>query len=250
MTKTMEAANIMRTRVAGIHPKASLGQAIELMANLDVTALPVVDVAGRLVGMLTAGDILRRTQIDAIRDDVAEPWGGSDGFEHVRVRRNAYDPTVSEVMTPEVCAVQRDVPAHEVVGLMKDRHIKRLPVLDGDKLVGMIVQSDIAQVFAEDFASTFTAATQQDRKIRDDILSVLRSLKWAPSPLIDIAVEHGSVELNGTLLKAEDRLALRNAIENIAGVIKYRDHLVLADSAEDLFPPSAQDMFRRQKIYC
>ena len=250
MTKMMQASNMMRTRVAGIHPKASVGQAIELMGNLDVTSLPVVDVAGGLVGMLTASDILRRTQIDAARDDTADPWGESDGFEHVGVRRNAYNPTVAEVMTPEVCAVQLDMPAEDVVCLVKDRHIKHLPVLDGDKLVGMIYHNDIAKLFAEEFGEGSAATTQEDRRIRDEILSVLHGLKWTPAPLIEIAVEDGSVELNGTLLKPEERLPLRTAIEQIPGVTKYRDQLVLAESAEDMFPPAAQRMLRRQKLYC
>lgn len=250
MTKTMQASNMMRTRVAGIHPKASLGQAIELMGNLDMAALPVVDVAGGLVGMLTASDILRRTQIDIARDDTADAWGRSDGFEHVRVRRNAYNPTVAEVMTPEVCSVQLDTPADDVVGLVKDRGIKRLPVLDGEKLVGMILHKDIAELFAEEFADDSSTATEGDRGIRDDILSILHGLKWTPSPLIEIAVEHGRVELNGTLLKSEERLPLRTAIENIPGVTKYRDQLVLAESTEDMFPPAAQRLLRRQKLYC
>lgn len=250
MTKTMQAANIMRTRVAGIHPKASLGQAIELMGNLDVAALPVLDVAGSLVGMLTATDILRRTQIDATRDDAAHSWGDSDGFEHVRARGNAYNPTVAEVMTPEVCAVQLDMSAEEVVCLVNDRRIKRLPVLDGEKLVGMIHHNDIAELFAEEFGNGSSVATQEDRRIREEILSILQDLKWTPSPLIEIAVENGGVELNGTLLKAEERLPLRTAIEKIPGVTKYRDQLVLVESAEDMFPPAAQRMLRRQKLYC
>ncbi len=256
--KMTQACNVMTTRVAGIHPKATLGQAVALMADLGLITLPVVDVSGTLVGMLTGGDILRRTRRGAAHDgqDGTEhdsmgdslAWG--DGFDRAEAHRNAHDRTVEEVMTSEVCAVQEHTPVTEVTRLMKDRKITRLPVLHGDKLVGIVHRTDLTHALGEDFDAELSAATPQDSAIKDAVLAVLHRLKWAPCPLIDVTVEEGKVELHGTLLKEGERGAIRSAVENIPGVTSFADHLVLAEPYAGMFARLPDEMVRRPKLYC
>ncbi len=123
-------------------------------------------------------------------------------------------------------------------------------MLRGDKLVGIIHRADLMRVLGEDFDSDMRAATPQDSAIKDAVLGMLHSLKWTPSPLIDVAVDAGEVELHGTLLKEKERAALRSAIETIPGVKSYTDHLALAEAPRDMFPRFADDRVLRPKLYC
>jgi CBS domain-containing protein len=244
--KLTRACDVMTVRVAGIHPKATLGQAIGLMAAFELSGLPVIDISGVMVGMLTGGDLMRRArgrEHDALLHDGGFTFGGN-----VDICMKTRDQTVEEVMTPALCAVQEDTAIAEVARLMKDRGIKRLPVLHGDKLVGIIHRSDLTRVLGADFDTERHDATPRDSAIKDTVLALLHCLQWTPCPLIDVVVASGHVELHGTLLKDQERNVLRAAIETIPGVVRYTDHLVLAEAQGDIFPPFAEDAARRQKL--
>ncbi|MHB8885030.1 MAG: CBS domain-containing protein [Methylovirgula sp.] len=243
----MRACDVMTTKVAGIHPKATLSQAIDLMATLGISCLPVIDISGTLVGMLTAGDIMRRTSARAQRallHDAGVLNDDTDPDMDARVQ------IVEEVMTPELCAVQETVSAAEAARLAKARRIKRLPVLHGDKLIGLIDCADLARIVGADLDAEPNIATSQDSAIKAAIHATLHRLKWTPGPLIDVAVEAGQVELHGVLLREHERKTLRSAVETIPGVSRCTDHLVVAESMNDMFPQLPDDMVRRQKLFC
>jgi CBS domain-containing protein len=231
------ARDIMTKRVAGIHPKSPVDLAVDLMTCLDVSSLPVIDVSGVVVGMLTARDIERR--VGAYQDPSAE--------ELILLEKPKIDgPRVEDIMTPWLCTVQENVEVAEVATLMRERGIKRLPVLKGEKLVGMINRRDLAAALGTDFEAD---AEGPETAIKDAVHATLEELKWVPSPLIDVTVQGGNVTLRGTLLLEDERESLRAAIETIPGVARYTDNLALADAADDIFQPDAGEVMRRQKLY-
>lgn len=232
---TKRACDVMAVRLAGVHPRASLDQAIALMADFGLTTLPVIDISGRLVGILTANDILRRTPLGTMR---------------AGIRDNAI---VEEVMTSEVCTVKEDSPVIEVSRLMKDRDINCVPVLHGDKLAGLIGRRELARAIGEEFGAERAAkssAKSRDAALKETIIAALRRLAWVPCPLIDIIVQAGKVELHGTLLPQAEREAVHATIKTIPGVKGFSDYLVLADSVGALFGQSPEDSARRPKLYC
>lgn len=240
-----QASHVMRWRVAGIHPKALLAQAVELMSFLEISALPVMDVSGALVGIVTDGDIVRR----AMPGDLDLPNYTVAG-NHGRRRIKTQGRIVEDVMTPVLCAVQAEASLAEVTALMKSRGIRCLPVLSDDKLVGMIHASDLAEMLGPAFAMDAETGDVRDLAIKNDIRGLMRRLEWTATPLIDVTVNSGHVELGGTLLRAEDRQPLRKAIESLSGVTSYQDQLVLADRPHDLFAECAEDDAGRPKHYC
>jgi CBS domain-containing protein len=265
----MRACDVMTTRVAGIHPKATLAQAIALMADFNLTTLPVVDISGTLVGMLTGSDILRRTWLGAT-DDLTESRTApglrcgtetafADSMEDgcvegthlnaIDLHWKAYDQAVEDVMTPEICFVRENTPLSEVAQLVRSRQVKRLPVLNGDKIVGIIGCDEVAKTLGKSFDCEPEAEMPADAAIRKAVLNLLHQLSWTPSPLIDILVDGGRIELHGTLLRHEERAPLRLAIETIPGVVRYTDYLVLAEAPRDILPP-ASAAARRLKLYC
>ncbi|MGO9132467.1 MAG: CBS domain-containing protein [Methylovirgula sp.] len=239
----IRARDVMINRVAGIHPKASVQQAVEFMADLNVSGLPVIDVSGAIVGMLTAGDVIRRAEGYEFG---ALPLVNTGGR---KLAAKARHQAVGEVMTPELCAVQDNAPLGEVTKLMKERGIKRLPVVRGDKLVGLINRDALMSAREEDFAADSHRMTSEESAIKQAVQAALHRLKWAPTPLIDVMVQGGVVSLRGTLLQEDEREPLRSAIETIPGVDRYTDHLALADTAGDIFLPEIGEMGRRQKLY-
>lgn len=247
----IQARDIMTKGVAGIHPKATVGQAMDLMARLDFSSLPVIDVSGIIVGILTARDVVRRVAGYEPR----QPRTGDsillDGF--CKGGTKADRQLVEDVMTPELCTVQETASVTEVARLIRERGIKRLPVLRGDKIVGMIHRRALAAALGTDFATEadnpFGPETPRDCVIKDAVHAALKELKWTPAPLIEVTVEGGDVTLRGTLLQEDERAPLRAAIETIPGVARYMDNLALADAAEDIFPSKTEEMMRRQKLF-
>jgi CBS domain-containing protein len=239
----------MRWRVAGIHPRALLAQAVELMAFLEISALPVMDVSGVLVGIVTDGDVVRR----AVSDDLDLPnYSVAGGAGRRRIKTQGR--FVEDVMTPALCAVQAEASLAEVTALMKSRGIKCLPVLSDGKLVGIIHASDLAEMLGAAFEMESEGGDAReeacDLAIKNEIGGLLRRLEWTAAPLIDVNVKSGNVELAGTLLRAEDRPLLRKAIERLPGVASYKDQLVLTESSRDLFAEYPEDEAGRQKLYC
>ncbi len=240
-----QASHVMRWRVAGIHPRAPLVQAVELMTFLEISALPVMDVSGVLVGIVTDGDVARRTMpgdLDLPNYSIA----GAAGRRRIKTQGRI----VEDVMTPVLCVVQAETSLADVTALMKSRAIKCLPVLSDDKLVGIIHASDLAEMLGPAFEMKAEHSEACDLAIENDIRGVLRRLEWLATPLIDVTVKSGHVELAGTLLRAEDRPVLRKAIERLPGVASYKDHLVLTESPRDLFAEYPEDDAGRQKLYC
>ena len=146
---------------------------------------------------------------------------------------------VAEVMTPDPHTVAEDTPLEEIVQLMEKKHIKRVPVMRGKKLVGIISRANLLHALAS-MAPTATAQAPNDHAIRERLLAELEGEKWAPVGALDIIVRDGVVELWGSITDERERKALIVAAENIPGVKAVRDHLVWVDTMTDMVfnPPN------------
>src|SRR5262249_27449687 len=131
---------------------------------------------------------------------------------------------VEDVMTHEVVGVTGDTPLDEVVHLMERHRIKRVPVLDGDRPVGMLSRADLVRALARALDEE-QAAIDSDDEIREHILAELGKAAWVPRDGIEITVKDGIVDLNGVILDEKEREALRVVAENAPGVKAVKDHL-------------------------
>jgi CBS domain-containing protein len=121
--------------------------------------------------------------------------------------------------------VTLDTPLKEVVELMERHRIKRVPVLDGEVLVGILSRADLLRALLGALPEEESPATN-DGEIRERILGELAKAAWMPRDGIAITVENGVVDLNGVILDEKERAALRVAAENVPGVKAVEDHLV------------------------
>ena len=221
----MNAADVMTGELLSVRPDSSVFEAIRVMLDHRISGLPVIDDAGRLIGILTEGDLLRRSETGTERHrprwlEILMGPGRMAG-EYVRTHGRK----VGEIMTREVVSVTPESGLNEIVELMERRRIKRVPVLDGDKLVGIVTRADLLRALARTREEQPASPTSDD-EIRERILAELARAAWVPRDGIAITVENGVVDLSGVILEENERAALRVAAENVPGVKAVEDHLV------------------------
>jgi predicted transcriptional regulator len=129
---------------------------------------------------------------------------------------------VEEVMTREPITIGEDVPLDEVVRIMERRRIKRLPVMRGERVVGIVSRANLLRALA---SVQLPAGEASDAVIRQRVIDELNRQPWAPVALIDIVVKNGVVELWGTITESQQGEALKVCAENIPGVKSVVSHL-------------------------
>jgi CBS domain-containing protein len=221
----MNASDVMTREILSVGPDTTVAEAIRTMLDNRISGLPVIDEAGRLVGILTEGDLLRRgeTGTQRHRPRWLEILMGPGRLAEEYVRTHGRK--IGEVMTRDPVSVTPDTPLKEIVQLMERRHIKRVPVLDGDVPVGILSRADLLRGLAGALEERPAEATS-DMEIRERILAELAKAAWVPRDGLAITVENGIVDLNGVILDEKERVALRVAAENVPGVRAVEDHLV------------------------
>ena len=234
----MKASDVMTSPVKTVGPRDTIRTAIETMLAMHVSGLPVVNAEGRLVGMLSEGDLMRRAELGTEKQ--RPRWmeflvgPGRSASDYVQTHGRY----IEEVMTADPIVVEADTPLEEVVGVMEHRRIKRVPVVRDGRLIGIVTRSDLlASLLAAEKATVAPAG--DDAAIRTAILAELQRRAWVPSAAIRIEVVDGTVTLAGTILDEREREALRVAAENVTGVKAVIDQLVWVDpnSGAYLGPP-------------
>ena len=236
----MKVKDIMTSPVISIEPEATILQAIRLMLQRHISGLPVVDGSGRLVGVVTEGDFLRRAETGTQRqrprwlEFLMGPGRLAEDYTHTHGRK------VAEVMTPEPVTIGEDTPLEKAVQLMERRRFKRLPVVSNGQMVGIISRANLMHALAS-LAPELKPHTVDDATIRAQLMAELQRQTWAPTALLDVVVRNGAVELWGSITDDRERQALRVAAENIAGVKSVSDHLVWVDPTSGMMFSSSDD---------
>jgi CBS domain-containing protein len=220
----MKASDVMTRNVLTVGRETSVAQAIRMMLDNHVSGLPVLG-DGKVVGILTEGDLLRRSETGTEKHrprwlEILMGPGRMAG-EYVRTHGRK----VAEIMTTDVISVAGDTPLDEVVGLMERRRIKRVPVIEGDLLVGVVSRLDLLRALLRAIEAQHSEARGDD-EIREQILAELAKAAWVPRDGLSISVKDGVVDLNGVILEEKERQALRVVAENTPGVRAVEDHLV------------------------
>ena len=224
----MKAADIMTREIMTVGPETALADAVRLMLEHRVSGLPVVDGAGRLVGLLTEGDLLHRaeTGTDAVRlgwlQALLARGRMAEQYVHTHGRR------VRDVMTRDVLTVGEASPLDDVIRIMESRHVRRVPVVEDDRLVGMVSRSDLVRALGA-LLGRPAGPHKDDGAIREAILAEMARHRWAPGQNVDVVVRKGVVELTGVIFDERMRGAMRVIAESVPGVRAVRDDLDLVD---------------------
>ncbi|HEX8011056.1 MAG TPA: CBS domain-containing protein [Casimicrobiaceae bacterium] len=221
----MKAKDVMTHCLVSVAPEAPIQDAISRMISHQVSGMPVIDAHGQLVGMVTEGDFLRRveTRTEAPRRRWLELLlgPGADAAEYAR----SHGHTVRDVMSPNVVTVGKQAPLAEVVGLMEEHAIKRIPVLEDGQVVGIVTRADLMSALGEHLVKPKKVSTASDDSIRSTILAEMKKQPWCPVQSLSVRVRKGFVELSGTIFDERQRRALHVLVENVPGVKGIHDHL-------------------------
>ena len=222
----MTAAEMMTSPVVTIGPEATVRDAAWMMLTNRISAVPVLDRQNRLVGILSEGDLLRRTETGTER---RRSWWGTFGVGSEELAAEfvkSHGRKVSDVMSRDVITAGEDTPAAEVARLMETHGIKRVPIVADGKLVGIVSRADflIALTGVQQGAP---AADGDDAALRAAIISRLGRKPWVQPSIINVAVQGGEVELTGFSDSDTQRRAIRIVVETTPGVRSVKDNLTV-----------------------
>jgi CBS-domain-containing membrane protein len=224
----MQAEAIMSKPVVGIDPSESIAEAAGLMLSQKVSGLPVIRNDGRLVGIVSEGDFLRRGELGTERkrsrwlEFLVNPGRAADEYVRANGRR------VGEVMSQDVVTASPAASLTEVVELMTRHQVKCIPVVDDGKVVGIVTRADLLRALLS-VLSDRAVTVNDDAQIRHNIVTELAKQKWAGNDLINVVVNKGVVILSGAIFDERERQAAIVAAENVAGVKAVTDDLFCAD---------------------
>jgi CBS domain-containing protein len=229
----MRAYQIMSRSVVTVSPETPIVEAAKLMLDRHIGGLPVVDATGRLIGIVSDGDFIRRAEIGTARKRgrwlglLMRRGRGPSDFLHDHGR------TVGDIMTTDPVTVTADAPLAEVVQTMENRSVKRLPVTSGDRVVGMITYADFVHTVA-DLASGVPNPTADDDTLRDNILA---ALDQAPCRRcrFNVTVRDGVAHLSGAVRTEKLRQEAVAATRTVAGVKAVCDHIRVYPPPEEEF---------------
>jgi CBS domain-containing protein len=220
----MKAADVMTRQVISVMPDDSIFQAARLMLQHRISGLPVVDQQGQVVGVVTEGDFLRRSEIGTERQrpswlEVLMSTGRlADEYVHTHGRK------VDEVMSRGPTTVSEETSLEDVVRTMERQRVKRVPVVRAGKLVGIITRANMLHALAS-AAKLLAPVAPDDADIRNRILSEFDKQPWHTAG-VSIVVHDGNVDLSGTIFDDRQRGALKVLAENVPGVKAVHDHIV------------------------
>jgi CBS domain-containing protein len=218
----MHAADVMTPDVISASPDTPLAELVRLMLDNDISGVPIVE-DGRVVGIITEGDLLRRAELGA--EPRASRWlellTSSDRLAADYAK--SHGRRASEIMTRDVVTVDAATPITDVAHVLEARHIKRVPVTRDGRLVGILGRRNLLQALATRLGAQ--PAHADDRTIRDAFYAELQRQKWATPSAINALVTDQVVHLWGTAPDDTLRQAIVVVAENIPGVRAVEDHM-------------------------
>lgn len=220
----MRVRDVMVAPVITVTPSTSVQEAAKLLLERKISAAPVLDEKGTLVGIVSEGDLLHRVEAGTERHRAwwLQAFVEDDSLAAEYVK--SHGRKVSDVMTRSVMTATPETPLHEVATLMEKNAIKRLPILENGHLVGIVSRANLLQAVAS--ARQLLEITPSDKAIRDRILASLKAEAWAHTGLLNVTVSDGIVDLWGVAESKAERKALKVAAESTPGVRAVNDNLV------------------------
>jgi CBS domain-containing protein len=230
----MRAQQIMTQQVITVGADTTIVEAANIMLRHHIRGLPVVDAEGRLIGIISEGDFIRRAEIgtEAKRGRWLTFLVGTGqiaaDFVHAHGRK------VGEIMTPNPITITEDMPLDQIVKVMETHGVKRLPVVRGNRLVGMVTRSDFLAAVA-DLARDVPRPSADDDQIRRAVSAEIEQAPWRPCKL-KVSVRDGIVSLSGEVRGENARRAAIVAAENVPGVKN------VIDGFRDVRPSPEEDL--------
>ena len=220
----MRAMDVMTSEVITVDENASVQAVAKLLAERGISAVPVVDKANRVIGMVSEGDLLHRaeTGTERRRSWWLEMMASTNKLAGDYVK--SHSGKVKDVMTRDVVSVIETTPVADIAILLETNRIKRVPVVRDGKLVGIVSRANLVRALGMTINEP-SSAEADDRTIREKLLAELKAQRWAEVSPANVTVKDGVVHLWSSYLSEQEKRALLVAAENIPGVRRVEDHM-------------------------
>lgn len=222
----MNVQDAMTKDVVTVGPQTTVREIAALLVNRRISAIPVVGQDDQLVGIVSQTDLGHRSETGT--EKKRKWWLAvfADADAQAREYTKSHGLRARDVMTRHVLTVAPDASLAEVADILDTHRVRRLPVLKGGKLVGIISRSDLVRKLAEAIPSRPVAGSQ-DGQLQTAIWQEIKAQPWLSSAVINLTVKDGVVEMYGAVDSDAQRRALRVLAENVPGVQRVQGNLGL-----------------------
>ena len=221
----MKAADVMVRSVVTVHPETDVAEAVKLLTERDISALPVVDAQGALVGILSEADLLHRAEIgtEKRRSWILESLTAASTLAEDFAK--THGKKVGEIMTSTVVTATEEDTLGDIAALFERHRIKRVPIVRDGRVVGVVSRSNLIQALAS-AAGSGEAGETSDRRIRSELIERLeKEHDWTDFGARNVTVHNGVVHLWGLITSDVERRALTALAEEVPGVSRVRDEM-------------------------
>jgi CBS domain-containing protein len=224
----MNASDAMAINVITVAPAASVQEVATLLLNHHISALPVVDGEGSLVGIISEGDLVRRAELGTDHrrswwlDLLAGRTNERLALEYVK----SHARRVEDVMTRDVITAPPGTPLRDIAALLEKKGIKRVPIVENGKLVGIVSRANLIQALAST-AQEDKQITTSDSVIRQKVMANFKSEEWSKHSTLNVTVAAGTVQLWGFVGSDAEKEAARVAAELVPGVRAIENNVVV-----------------------
>lgn len=213
----MQARDVMSTPVISVTEDASVADVARLLLRHGISAVPVLGADGRLLGIASEGDLVRRVESGTEREPSWWLRLFGDTEERVRDYAKTHGRRVTDVMTREVTTVREDASLAEIAALLERHRIKRVPVMRGNEVVGIVSRANLLQGLASSPAKAAAAEGEAgDRSLRARIDEEMRRA-GLDTAFVNVVVTDGIAWLWGAVRSEGQLEAARIAAERVMG---------------------------------
>lgn len=226
----MKASDIMATNVVTIGASATIHDVAKLLLDKHISAVPVVSEKGELLGIVSEGDLLRRAEVgtEKRRSWWLQALTSKDALADEFVKSHA--DKVTDVMTYNVITAEPDATLGEIATLLEKNGIKRVPIVNAGKVVGIVSRANIIQALASIAKRGLPEVKADDADVRERILAQFKAQPWTKPLMVNVVVNDGIVDLWGVVDSQAEKRAVRVATETIPGVRLVNDNLQMWSS--------------------
>ena len=219
----MNAVDVMAQSVVTVAPDSQVGEIAKLLVEKNIGAVPVVDASGTLAGIVTESDLMRRRELgtERHRRPIAAFVASNLTLEEDYIRSRATK--ASDIMRRNVITAAPATSLSDIVNLFEKHRIKRVPIVENGKLVGIVSRADLVRALAGVEPAT-APMRASDRKIQRQLVAELSRHRWGRAHGNAVTVRHGIVHLWGLVETSAEVDAIRIAAEQIPGVRGVQDH--------------------------
>lgn len=207
----MKAQDIMTAPVVVVELDTPIQDVARLLSQHRISAVPVVDADGRIAGIVSEGDLMRRPELGTERG--GSWWLSLVGSGNAEKYIRSHGGRARDVMSKRVVTVDENTSVSDVAALLEKHHIKRVPVVRDKRPIGIVSRANLVQLLAG-IAEQVPSPPADERELRQ---AVLRSISDAGlgSSLLNIIVREGRVEVWGATRSESEREAVRIAVERV-----------------------------------